>query len=123
RGEGGCIEGPPDLCAEIAASSASYDLHTRLRVYRRSGVREYVVWRTLDEAFSWFVLRDGEYESLQPDANGVYRSGIFPGLWIDSAALLRGDLTAALQTLQAGVATSEHAAFVATLQDAAKKQG
>ena len=44
----GYIEGAPELVAEVASSSASYDLHAKLRVYRRNGVREYIVWRVLD---------------------------------------------------------------------------
>jgi Uma2 family endonuclease len=37
------VEGAPELIVEIAASSASYDLHDKLRVYRRNGVQEYIV--------------------------------------------------------------------------------
>ena len=37
-GEDGYLEGPPELVAEITASSVSYDLHVKLNVYRRSGV-------------------------------------------------------------------------------------
>jgi len=36
--------------------SASFALHTKLHVYRRNGVREYVVWRVLDQQLDWFVL-------------------------------------------------------------------
>ena len=32
------LEGPPELIVEIAASSASYDLHDKLNVYRRNGL-------------------------------------------------------------------------------------
>src|SRR5438067_6966374 len=39
------VAGGPELVAEVASSSASYDLHAKLHVYRRNGVREYVVWR------------------------------------------------------------------------------
>jgi hypothetical protein len=55
----GYVEGAPELVAEVAASSVSYDLHVKLNVYRRHGVREYIVWRVLDEAIDWFVLREG----------------------------------------------------------------
>ena len=44
------VEGAPELVAEVASSSASYDLHVKLHVYRRSGVREYLVWRVLGQA-------------------------------------------------------------------------
>ena len=114
--EDGYIEGPPELALEVASSSVSYDLHAKLHVYRRSGVREYIVWRVLDEAIDWFALRDGEYERLEPGADGVVRSGVFPGLWLDPAALLRNDLATVLATAQRGAASPEHAAFVADLQ-------
>ena len=42
----------------------------------------------------------------------------FPGLWLDVAAMLRGDLAAALACLQAGLASEEHAAFLARMVDA-----
>lgn len=110
------IEAAPELVAEVASSSASYDLNTKLHVYRRNGVQEYVVWRVLDQALDWFVLRGGRYDRLEAaDDGGVVRSPLFPGLWLDTAALLRGDLAATLRGLDAGLATAEHAAFVTRL--------
>ena len=111
----GYIEGAPELVAEVASSSVSYDLHAKLRVYRRNGVREYIVWRVLDREIDWFVLRAGQYERLALDVDGLYRSEVFPGLWLDPAALLRGDLATVLAVVQRGLASSEHAAFVTRL--------
>ena len=106
------VEGAPELCAEVTASTASYDLHEKLRAYRRNGVREYVVWRVLDDELDWFVLTAGRYEAQPPDSDGLLRSTVFPGLWLDVQALLRGDLAAALRRLDEGMRTAEHAAFV-----------
>src|ERR1022692_3269442 len=50
------IVGGPELINEISASSASYDLHSKLEAYRRNNVKEYVVWRVLDRVIDWFVL-------------------------------------------------------------------
>lgn len=108
----GYVAGAPELIAEVAASSASYDLGTKLNAYRRNGVREYVVWRVLDGAIDWFILRGGAYERLAADAGGIYRSEVFPGLWLDTAALLRDDLAGVLRALQEGMASPEHTAFV-----------
>jgi Uma2 family endonuclease len=108
----GYLEGAPELVVEVAASSASYDLHDKLCVYRRNGVQEYVVWRTYSQQIDWFFLQDGAYQSLQPDATGVYRSHQFPGLWLASDRLLANDLSAVLATLQQGIATPEHQTFV-----------
>jgi Uma2 family endonuclease len=110
------VEGAPDLAAEVAASSVSYDLGKKLRVYRRNGVREYVVWRVQDRAVDWFVLRDGDYEPLALGVDGLLRSEVFPGLWLDSAALLRGDLATVLAVVQRGLASPEHADFAARLR-------
>jgi Uma2 family endonuclease len=112
----GYIEGAPELVAEIASSSASYDIHTKLRVYRRNGVLEYIVWRVLDQEIDWFILRAGQYERLLLDAEGLYRSEVFPGLWLDPAALLRGDLATVLATVQRGLTSPEHAAFTTRLR-------
>src|SRR5215210_7250042 len=62
----GYLQGAPQLVVEIAASSASYDLHDKKEAYRRNGVREYVVWRVLDGAIDWFRLEDRQYLPVQP---------------------------------------------------------
>ena len=61
------VEGAPELIVEIAASSASIDLHDKLRAYRRNGVQEYVVWRTQERRIDWFELADGDYRPLPAD--------------------------------------------------------
>jgi Uma2 family endonuclease len=111
----GYIEGPPELVVEVAASSASYDLHQKLHVYRRAGVQEYVVLRSEEGGLDWFALRGGHYQRLASDPDGVLRSEVFPGLWLDVSALLRADTARLEQALRAGLASPEHAAFVARL--------
>ncbi len=93
------LSGPPQLVVEVAASSASYDLHDKKEAYRRNGVREYVVWRVLDGALDWFRLRAGEYEPVEPDAAGIVESAVFPGLRLHVAKLLAGDLAGVLAAL------------------------
>lgn len=109
------VEGAPELITEISASSASYDLHDKLEAYRRNGVCEYIVWRTLDRAIDWFKLQDGKFVPQSPDAEGLVRSTVFPGLWLDVRAMLAGDRAKVLQVLQRGVASAEHQEFVARL--------
>lgn len=109
------IEGAPELVVEIAASSASYDLHDKLNVYRRAGVQEYIVWRTEDRALDWFRLREGKYEMLAADAQGTIRSEIFPGLNLVVPALLEGKLDLVLAELQQGLASPEYETFRASL--------
>ena len=109
------IEGAPELIVEIAASSASYDLHDKLRVYRRNGVREYLVWLTQERAFRWYMLQSGEYVQQQPDKLGILRSQAFPGLQLAVGALLAGEMQRVLTILQAGIESETHQSFVARL--------
>jgi Uma2 family endonuclease len=110
------IEGAPELVAEIAGSSVSYDLHEKLEAYRRNGVREYIVWRVWDNAIDWFQLRGGQYVPQIPDGQAVIKSTAFPGLWLDVAAMLGGQSAKVLALLQQGLASPEHQQFVQKLQ-------
>jgi hypothetical protein len=110
------VVGAPELVAEVAASSVSIDLNTKLRVYRRNNVREYLVWRVLDQAIDWFVLRQSQYDRMALNPAGIYQSEQFPGLWLDPAALTRLDMHGVLEVLQQGLASPEHGEFVARLQ-------
>ena len=109
------VEGAPELIAEIAASSASYDLNAKLNVYRRNGVQEYIVWQMYENRLDWFSLQEGRYVSLQPDETGVIRSSVFPGLWLAVNALREGDLAQVLAVLQQGIQTVDHQTFVERL--------
>ncbi len=109
------IEGAPELVVEVAASSAAIDLHDKKRAYRRNGVREYLVWRTLEQQFDWFGLQADEYVAQQPDENGIIRSQVFPGLWLAVSALLLGEMTTVLSVLQSGLNSTEHQEFVQQL--------
>jgi Uma2 family endonuclease len=110
------VVGAPELLVEVAASSVSYDLHQKLHVYRRAGVREYLVLRAEDAAVDWFELRDGRYEPIAADRPGVLASRAFPGLRLDVPALLAGDDAALHAAVRAGLATDQHAAFAASLR-------
>ena len=114
----GYIEGARNLVAEVASSSASYDLGPKLEAYRHSGVGEYVVWRVYERQIDWYVLRGEQFEVLAPGPDGIVRSTVFPGLWLDPAALLRGDVNTVLAVVQQGLNSPEHADFVARLETA-----
>lgn len=109
------ISGAPELIVEIAASTASYDLHDKFKVYRRNGVQEYIVWRVYDGEIDWFRLEKETYVPIPADAEGIIRSQLFPGLQLDVNAMLNGDLARVLLVLQQGLATAEHQAFVERL--------
>lgn len=115
RGRTTYLVGSPELVVEVASSSESVDLNAKLRDYQRHGVAEYVAFLALTREVRWFA-RDGDrLVRRPPDADGLLRSGIFPGLWLDPAALLRGDLRQVRAVVDRGTATPAHAAFVASL--------
>jgi len=109
------VEGAPELVAEIASSSASYDLHEKKRAYRRNRVREYLVWLVNEQRLEWWEWREGEYVSL-PVERGVIRSRVFPGLWLEVAALVEGRSADVLARLERGLKSEEHTAFAARLE-------
>jgi Uma2 family endonuclease len=115
--EDGYIEGAPELIAEISASSAAIDLRDKKRAYRRNGVQEYIIWQVFERQVDWFSLQEGEYVSLLADDRGIIRSQVFPGLWLDTLALLNGEMQQVLATLQTGLSSLEHQAFVNLLGD------
>jgi Uma2 family endonuclease len=104
------IEGAPEWIAEVADSSEDIDLGAKRIDYEQAGVREYLVVYLAEQVIHWFDSRAGG--ELRPTRQGIYRSGIFPGLWIDGPALLAGNGTRLLEVVQQGIASRAHGAFV-----------
>lgn len=107
RGEDGYLHGAPELVIEIAASSASIDARKKKAAYRRAGVSEYLLWRTEEPGIDWWLLENGEYQLLPADADGITRSRKFPGLWLDTQALLSRDAARVLDVLLLGLKSVE----------------
>ena len=112
----GLVVGCPELVVEVANSTESIDLHAKRRDYDRRGALEYVVVLVRQTRVVWF-RRDGNARLAEAaaDSDGLHRSGAFPGLWLDAAALLAGDVRRLAAVVEQGVATPEHAAFAADL--------
>lgn len=123
RFEGKYIVGAPELVIEIAYSSRAVDLHDKRLAYAEAVVREYVVVDLRDAVVHWLALRDGRFEPVEPGDDGLHRSEVFPGLWLDPRALVEGDAARLLAAVERGTASPEHAAFVARLGAARQGQG
>lgn len=108
--------GAPELVVEVAWSSRSLDLNAKLRDYERAGVREYIVRDLRGKAVQWFALTNSQLEPSSPSPDGLFRSRVFPGLWLDPSALLNGNHAMVVAALQRGLASPEHAEFVADLE-------
>jgi Uma2 family endonuclease len=114
--EDGYATGPPELIVEVASGSESIDLHSKRRDYEQAGVLEYVVVVLRQRVVRWFVLQDGTYREAEADASGIFKSTVFPGLWLDAPALLQCNGRQVIATLQHGIETPEHAVFIQQLQ-------
>jgi hypothetical protein len=107
--------GAPELAAEICFSSAAYDLGVKKTLYQKARVQEYVAFLIEEQEIRWHRLVKGAYKSCQPTSRGIFRSQVFPGLWLEGRALWRQDLARVLQTLDRGLKSVQHAAFVRAL--------
>ncbi len=114
--EDGLLNGPPELVVEIAASSASRDLNQKKVLYEEAGVQEYLVWDVFGESLIWFLNQSGTFQPQTPDTDGILKSHVFPGLWLNPAALLAGKLKEVRATVEAGTAQPEHTQFVKGLE-------
>ncbi|PSP10087.1 MAG: Uma2 family endonuclease, partial [Cyanobacteria bacterium SW_9_47_5] len=66
----------------------------------------------LEQKLDWFAVKEGNYNSLEPDQSGIIRSEVFPGLWLAVSALLDGNMATVLAVVQEGLNSPEHSAFV-----------
>ena len=53
---------------------------------------------------------------MTADTDGIFRSRVFPGLWLHANALLQLDGATVMDVLRQGLTTSGHAAFAQRLQ-------
>ena len=97
--EKGYLCGRPELVCEVAASSASIDLHDKLNAYRRNGIAEYLVWVVAERRIRWFALVEQEYVEMK-ERSGVIVSRVFPKLALDVKAALKLDGAKILATLR-----------------------
>jgi Uma2 family endonuclease len=115
----GYIDGSPELVVEISGTTAGIDMGKKREVYRRNDVKEYIVWRVYDDEIDWFALQGEEWITLSP-VEGILKSNVFPGLWLNLQALFADDKKASIATLNQGLASPEHAEFVTRLSQALK---
>lgn len=97
------VNGGPEFVAEIGDTTESIDLHLKKTDYEKAGVREYLVMAIRTRRIYWFVRRRGKFKEMKPGPDGLHRSVIFPGLWLDGAALLHRDRKRLLAALHEGL--------------------
>ena len=122
RIERGYIVGAPELVIEISRSTRYFDLTEKKADYERTGVREFLVVELDPNRIHWFIRKGKRFVRMRPGRDGIYRSKVFPGLWLDAEALYAEDLDRLIAVLEEGLATPEHAAFAAKLAAAAGRK-
>jgi Uma2 family endonuclease len=113
--QGRYAAGAPELIAEVSVSSDDIDLGEKMELYRSAGVGEYVVLLVTLRELRWYRLAGDSYQLMPVPGDGILRSHVFPGLWLDVPALLNGDMARVLTVLQHGLQSPEHAVFAAQL--------
>jgi Uma2 family endonuclease len=111
----GFVHGAPELVVEVAKATRYVDLGPKLDDYQRAGVQEYIVRAIDPDDIYWYSLERGTLVRRTIDDDGLYRSTVFPGLWLDPAALVHGDTRRLRTVVDLGCATTRHAEFVARL--------
>jgi Uma2 family endonuclease len=83
------VEGPADLVIEIVSpESVERDRGEKFTEYERGGVKEYWLFDPQRREHLFYVLgEDGLYSPRYPDADGIYRSPVFPKLALPVALL------------------------------------
>ncbi|MCI0378157.1 MAG: Uma2 family endonuclease [Gemmataceae bacterium] len=119
--KGKYLHGAAELFAEVSLSSSAYDLHEKLELYQAAGVQEYLAVLLAEEEIQWRRLVGGRYRQLRPGRDGIWRSQVFPGLWLNGAALLAGKMAAVLEVLSAGMQSEEYNAFCERLRSMTPK--
>ena len=56
-----------------------------------------------EQRVEWRILAGDRYVLLAPDTDGLLKSRIFPGLWLDRKALLGEDLAALAAAVELGL--------------------
>jgi hypothetical protein len=89
-------------------------------MHEKAGVREYMVAAVSTKHLFWFIRRRGKFKPHPEGADGLIRSEVFPGFWLDADAFLNRNSKRLLAALRQGLASAEHAAFVAKLANKRK---
>ena len=117
--EGKYLHGSPELLLEVCNTTGAIDLHQKLELYEEARVQEYLVIVVQKKEIRWHRLVKGKYKLLTADAQGVFRSVAFPGLWLDRKALFADDIAKVIASLQSGIDSDDHQKFV---DDLAKRK-
>jgi Uma2 family endonuclease len=109
------LVGAPELVVEVANTTRAIDLGRKKADYQEAGVQEYVVVLAQEQSAVWFRHTADGFVDLAVGADGVFRSELFPGLWLDPRGIFDPTTRRLTTVSRKGLASPEHAAFIADL--------
>ena len=85
----GFFNGPADLVIEIISpESVERDRVDKFTEYERGGVTEFWLIDPAGQQVNFFLRdADGRFQTVSPDADGIYYSAMLPGFWLRVAWL------------------------------------
>ena len=102
RVEGLYLNGPADLAVEVVSpESRGRDRKEKFREYEQAGVREYWILDAINRQAEFYGLDAARIYQPLPVAQGVFRSQVIQGLWIDVKWLWQDPLPALMVVLKA----------------------
>ena len=79
-----CVDGPADLVIEIvSADSVGRDRGEKYYEYEQAGIPEYWLIDSRTRRAEFYQLQGAYYQPMFPDAQGIYRSRVLPGFWLN----------------------------------------
>lgn len=113
--ERGYVIGPPELHVEVAYTSEAIDLHDKREQYARTGVQEYLVVLIQEQRIRGFRRRGSRFADVKISGDGIWKSSLFPGLWLSVRAMPDRDMSTVIGTLNEGISTQSHSDFLSRL--------
>jgi Uma2 family endonuclease len=106
--------GAPELAVEICLTT-EVDFGPKRKLYQRACVQEYITIELFRKRLVWHVLQNDVYFYQEYPPEGIFRSLVFPGLWLDVTAIWAEDGAKMLAALNAGLSSEDHQKFVERL--------
>ena len=96
------LEGPASLVVEIVSpESAGRDRGEKFYEYERAGIPEYWLLDPQTRRAEFYQIgAEGQYHLIAPDAEGIYRSSILSGFWLQVEWLWQQPLPRVLDVLR-----------------------
>ena len=98
--------GPPDFVLDVYEDPKK--ILERKLLFSSAGVGEYLVVNEQLSEIGWYRLKNGEFEEIKPDSDGIIKSSSLPGLWMSIPALQKRDFWSIKACIDHGLTRRSH---------------